>query len=246
MDQNAHTSNPLIRKLEGFAPLSAADRFLLERISAGARPVAAGTDLAREGESPDGVALILDGMACRHKRAANGVRQIMAYLVPGDLGDLDVALLDQMDHTITTLSDCSVVRVPPETVAQMMKNHPKIARGLRLSTLVDEATLREWLVNVGCRASDERIAHLFCELLLRLQFVGKATQDRFELPITPQDLADTTGLSTVHVNRTMQTLQRAGLIALADASLQVLDLPRLKALAGFRANYLHLGNRAAA
>ena len=246
MDQTARTSNPLIRKLEGFVPLSEADRVLLERISADVRPVQAGTDLVREGEAPDGVFLIMDGMACRHKRAANGARQITAYLVAGDVCDLDVALLDQMDHTITTLSDCSVVRIAPETVTQVMENYPQIARGLRLGTLVDEATLREWLVNVGCRSSDERIAHLLCELLLRLQFVGKATQDSFELPITQGDLADTTGLSTVHVNRTMQSLQRQGLIALAGASLQILDLPRLTALAGFKANYLHLGNRAAA
>lgn len=246
MDQTARTSNPLIRKLEGFVALSAADHRLLERISADARPMAAGTDLAREGEAPDGVSLIMDGMACRHKRAANGSRQIMAYLVAGDVCDLDVALLDEMDHTITTLSDCSVVRIAPETVRELMENHPQIARGLRLSTLVDEATLREWLVNVGCRSAEERIAHLLCELLLRLQFVGKATQDSFALPIKQQDLADTTGLSTVHVSRTMQSLQRQGLIALTGTTLQILDLPRLKALAGFKANYLHLGNRAAA
>lgn len=246
MDQNARTSNPLIRKLEGFVPLSAADRFFLERISAGPRPIAASTDLAREGEAPNGVVLILEGMACRHKRAANGSRQIMAYLVPGDLCDLDVALLDQMDHTITTLSDCSVVHITPETITQVMKNHPQIARGLRLCTLVDEATLREWLVNVGCRTSDERIAHLLCELLLRLRFVGKAMQDSFDLPVTQQDLADTTGMTAVHVKRTMLNLQRQGLVALAGTSLQILDLPRLKALAGFKENYLHLGNRAAA
>jgi CRP-like cAMP-binding protein len=246
MDQNARTSNPLIRKLEGFASLSDADRGLLERVSASARPIAAGTDLAREGEPPDGVYLIMDGMACRHKRSASGARQIMAYLVPGDLCDLDVALLDQMEHNITTLSDCSVVRITPEVVANLLEHHPAVARALRKSTLVDEATLREWLVNVGCRSADERIAHLLCELLLRLQVVGKATHDSFDLPVTQQDLADTTGLSSVHVNRTMQSLQRQEVIALAGTSLQILDLPRLKALAGFKPNYLHLGDRAAA
>jgi len=164
----ASTPNPLIRKLEGFTTLSDADRALLGRISADPRAVGPHTDLVREGDKPDGVFLVLDGMACRHKHRANGQRQIMAYLLPGDLCDLDVALLDRMDHTITTLSACKVVRIAPETVAGILNQHPQIARGLRMSTLVDEATLREWLMNVGCRSALERVAHLFCELLVRL------------------------------------------------------------------------------
>ena len=74
-----------------------------------------GTDLVREGDAPEGVFLILDGIACRHKLRASGARQITAYLVPGDLGDLDVALLDRMDHTLTTLSACKLVCIPPRS-----------------------------------------------------------------------------------------------------------------------------------
>lgn len=110
-------SNPCIRKLERFAILSDDDRWMLERVSTETFIVAPDTDLVREGDKPDGVFLIMEGMACRHKRLENGVRQIMAYLVPGDLCDLDVALLKRMDHTITTLSACKVVRLAPETVA---------------------------------------------------------------------------------------------------------------------------------
>jgi len=111
--QSAHTPNPLIRKLEGFTALSDTDKAMLERISAETCIVEAHTDLVGEGEKPEGVFLIMEGMACRHKQRDNGARQIMAYLLPGDLCDLDVALLKQMDHTITTLSACQVVRVAP-------------------------------------------------------------------------------------------------------------------------------------
>ena len=171
-------SNPFVRKLEGFAALSDADRAMLERISANPRFVPQGKDLVREGDRPDGVFLVMEGMACRHKLRANGARQIMAYLIPGDACDLDVALLEEMDHTITTLSACKVVRIAPETVTDLLEHHPQIARALRMGTLVDEATLREWLVNVGCRSAAERIAHLFCELLLRLRAVGLAPRRR--------------------------------------------------------------------
>jgi CRP-like cAMP-binding protein/ActR/RegA family two-component response regulator len=238
--------NPLIRKLEGFTCLTEADRAMLARISAETRLVAPGTDLVREGDAPVGVFLVMAGLACRHKLRETGARQIMAYLLPGDMCDLDVALLDTMDHTISTLSACEVVRLAPETVADVLDNHPQIARALRKAQLVDEATLREWLVNVGRRSTAERMAHLFCELLLRLQAVGCASEDTYALPLTQIDLADTLGITPVHVNRTLQDFRRAGLIELKRRRLKILDLPRLRALAEFRPNYLHQRGQAAA
>ena len=238
--------NPLIRKLEGFASLSDADRAMLARISAETRRIGPGTDLVREGDPPAGVFLVMGGIAYRHKLRANGARQIMAYLVPGDLCDLDVALLSRMDHTITTFSACEVVRLAPETVADLLENHQQIARALRKAQLVDEATLREWLVNVGRRSAPERLAHLFCELLVRLQAVGFAEQDGFVLPVTQVDLADTMGLTSVHVNRTLRELRHKGLIELTRRRVKILDLPRLRAMAEFRPDYLHLGNQSAA
>src|SRR5919199_5921213 len=166
------TSNPLILKLESLATLSADDRAVLERISAKPQLVPARTDLIREGDKPDGVYLILDGIACRYKLRASGARQIMAYLVPGDCGDPDVAMLKAMDHSIGTLSDCQVVRIDLAAIQNLLEKHPQIAGALRKAQLVDEATLREWLVNVGRRSADERIAHLFCELLWRAGPLG--------------------------------------------------------------------------
>ncbi|KQP93720.1 cyclic nucleotide-binding protein [Methylobacterium sp. Leaf117] len=238
--------NPLIRKLEGFGPLSDQDRAILTSVSASGHLIGPRVDLIREGDAPDGVILIMEGIACRQKHRANGARQITAYLVPGDACDLDVALLSRMDHTITTLSACRVVRVPLDVVKRLMEEHPAIARSLRMSTLVDEATLREWLVNVGCRSAIERIAHLFCELLLRLQVVGFASEDTYEFPVTQLDLADTVGLSNVHVNRSLQELRRQGVIELKGRTLRILDRQRLKSIAEFDAKYLHLGTRAAA
>lgn len=140
---NAVRANPLVRKLERFAPLSDADRALLEQICANPRIVPSLTDLAREGDRSDGVFVVLSGFACRHKLRVSGARQINAYLVPGDLCDLDVALLDEMDHTITTLSTCTVVRLAPELIADLLTHHPQIARALRKNTLVSCCPLRQ-------------------------------------------------------------------------------------------------------
>ena len=243
---DGQTDNPLILKLESLATLSDDDRAVLQRVSAKPQVVPAGTNLVREGDAPAGVFLVMDGMAFRHKLRRNGSRQIMAYLLPGDLCDLDVALLRRMDHTITTFTACRVVRLAPETVADLLGNHPRIARVLRKAQLVDEATLREWLVNVGRRSADERIAHLLCELLLRLRAVGRTAGDGYALPITREDLADTTGLTSVHVNRMLGSLQDRGLIELSERRLQILDLAGLEALAEFKPNYLHLGDQDAA
>lgn len=242
----ATTSNPFVRKLESFAALLDADRAMLEHISMEARLFGSRTDLIREGDQPDHVVLVMEGMACRHKLRTGGQRQIMAYLLPGDFGDLDVALLKKMDHTITTLSACRVVRIPTDAVKRLMEESPTIARSLRMSALVGEATLREWLVNVGNRSAVERIAHLFCELFVRFETVGLTDGSSYALPLTQLDLADTTGLSNVHVNRSLQQLRREGLIELKGGRLTILNPPRLRTLAEFKASYLRLGDQAAA
>ncbi|MCJ2019577.1 Crp/Fnr family transcriptional regulator [Methylobacterium sp. E-065] len=237
--------NPLLRKLEGFVPLPEADRAALLKISENPQVVSAGTDLIREGEPPDGMFLILDGFACRYKLRENGARQIMAYLVPGDAGDVDGPLLRAMDHSICTLSACKVARIAPDTIWNLLQR-PAVAAALRKSTLVDEATLREWLLNVGRRSAPERLAHLFCELHLRLRAVGRADENGFELPITQYDLADTTGQTSVHVNRSLRELRERGLIKLRQRHLTILDLPGLRQFAEFKSGYLHLGDQAAA
>jgi CRP-like cAMP-binding protein len=231
--------NPLIQKFERLAPLSEADKSLLNEVTANPREVKAKTDLIAEGDTPDDVHLILDGFACRYKLTSEGKRQIMAYLVPGDFCDLHVFILRSMDHAIATLSACSVIEIPRQRILAMLER-PALATALWWATLVDEAVLREWLVNIGQREAPERIGHLLCELLLRLRTVGLADGESYELPITQAELADTVGISAVHVNRSLQALRDAGLITLQGKHLVILDAKRLNAFSGFNPNYLHL------
>ncbi|MBJ6125539.1 Crp/Fnr family transcriptional regulator [Microvirga splendida] len=231
--------NLLTRKLEAFGPLPDADRLLLDEVVRPVRAVGPRVDLIREGEAPSDVILILEGFACRYKILPPGRRQIMAYLVPGDFCDLHVFILKAMDHTIATLSPCTVVKIPRAQILALM-DRPAIARAFWWVALVDEATVREWLVNVGARKAELRLAHLLCELLLRLETVGMTDGDTYELPITQAELADTVGLTPVHVNRVLQRLRRDGLITLKGKHLVILDIARLKAFSGFNPNYLHL------
>ena len=236
-------TDPLTRKLENFAPLSDEDRRVLADAVRQSRLVGARTDIIQEGAKPDDVHLVMEGFACRYKVVPDGRRHIMAYLVPGDLCDAHAFILKEMDHSIGTLSVCRVVGIPRGRILEMLER-PAIARALWWSALVDEATLREWLVNVGRRPAEQRVAHLLCELLMRLQTVGLANGDSYELPITQGDLAETVGLTLVHVNRVLQRLRTSGLITLGKKQLVINDAQALKQFSDFNPNYLHLAENA--
>ncbi len=235
--------NPLIAKLEHGAKLKDEDRQILEQLTAKRRHVGPREDIIREGDEPGDVHLIMDGFACRYQILPDGKRHIMAYLVPGDICDFHVAILGEMDHTIATLTPCSVVEIPHETIHDISTRHPTLNRAFWWATLVDEGILREWLVSLGRRSAVERVAHLFCELLIRLQTVGLADDNSFDMPLTQEELADTLGLSNVHVNRMMQELRERGLVTTNGKRLTINDVEGLQDFAQFNANYLHLGPR---
>ncbi|MFC5555985.1 Crp/Fnr family transcriptional regulator, partial [Methylobacterium iners] len=155
---------------------------------------------------------------------------------------LNVFILDQMDHNIGTISACQVVDIPRSAIDEITAKHPRITRAFWWCALVDEAVLREWLVNLGAREASQRLAHLLCELLARLEVVGRVTENTFAFPFTQTDLADTMGLSNVHVNRTLRELREEGLLTLKHRVVTLLDVERLKAYCGFTPNYLHLKN----
>lgn len=237
----------LARKLGGFVDLDAADRAALERVCGRARRYAGQTDLLRQGEVPDAVIAVLRGFVCRSRHRPNGACQILAYLLPGDICGPDFRDPRPMDHVVTTLSACLVARIPREVFLAMIDRHPNIARALRIARCVDEAVAREWLVSVGRRSARERLAHLFCELSVRLGAVGLAGPDGYDLPLTQVALSDTVALTSVHVNRTLREMRRDGLIELKGRRLVILDAERLRAVAEFDGTYLRqadlLGSR---
>lgn len=232
------------RKLELFAPLSDSDRKLTESVGRNPRFFDAGTVLIHEGDNPEHVWLVMEGAAFRSKTLEDGSRTIFAFLLPGDLCDSHVFILDTMDHTITALSDCAVASVTRAQMIEMM-DRPAIARAIWFATLIDEATLREWLVNVGRRNAEERAAHLLCELHLRLASLGLTSDGEFEFPITQAELADTFGISAVHANRVLQSLRRANLVDIKSGSVKIPDVRKLREFCKFNPNYLHLERRSA-
>ena len=201
------------------------------------------TDIISEGDRPTHVIIMLEGWACRYKVLANGNRQIMAFLLPGDLCDPHIFILDRMDHSIGLLTDAKLAFIPKETVIGLTDRCPQIARGFWWSTLVDEAILRHWLLNLGQREAYDRIAHLFCELWDRLTQVGLRSGNLIEVPLTQEQLGDTMGLTSIHINRMIKRMRDEGLIEVQNKRLRILDIEHLREVAGYDPLYLHLKRR---
>jgi CRP-like cAMP-binding protein len=232
---------PLIRKLGQFTRLSVDDKRVLERAAGErVRQIGAHEDILREGEKPRAINLVLSGWAYRYKTLEDGRRQIIAFFLPGDLCDLNVYVLREMDHSVGALTPVTLAELPRTLLDEITLNHPRVTQALWWDTLVNAAIQREWTVNLGQRAASERLAHLFCELFLRLRAVGMTENNSCELPVTQAELADATGLSAVHVNRTLQDLRAVRLIVLKGKTLTIPDLDALMRAALFNANYLHL------
>jgi CRP-like cAMP-binding protein len=229
----------LFRKLSASGCLIEADRGTLQRLSLRAQQIPARQDLTCEGDRPENVHLVLTGFACRYKVLPRGKRSITALMLPGDFCDLHVAILNEMDHSIAALTPCTVVEIPRTTIRNLTENHPRITHALWWATLVDEAVLREWLACIAGREAPQRMAHLFCELLLRLQTIDLVENNGYAMPFTQNDLADMLGLTSVHVNRVLREMRQNHLIVLKRRHLHVPDVARLKAFCNFNANYLH-------
>jgi CRP-like cAMP-binding protein len=231
--------DPLTYRLEALARLADADREAAHRLlSAHVRQFSARRDMIREGEPPRAYAII-EGWACRYKTLPDGQRQILDFLIPGDLFDFHALELQSTDHSLGAITEVKAGQIGPAELGELMAI-PGFASALRRSELIAVSIQREWMLNVGQRAAYERVAHLLCEMFLRLRAAGLAQAGRCDFPLTQTDIADACGLTAVHVNRMLQGLRAGGLISLRDRRLTIPDLPRLMKAGQFRANYLHL------
>ena len=200
-----------------------------------------GHDLVAEGDRPSESKLLLEGFAGRYKMLRSGKRRITAIHVTGDFVDLQSFVLKRMDHGIVALSPCTVAHVPHDPLREITERHPHLARLFWLHTALDGALHREWLV-AGREEARREAAHLVCELFVRLQIVGQTDGNSFYLPLTQADWADMLGISTVHVNRTIQELRRDGLLTWNRDQLVIGDWDRLCEIADFDPGFLALEN----
>jgi len=231
----------LTRKLETVFTPTDAERAAIDALPAQSLSLKRNHDIVREGDSPGRCCVIVDGIACWFKLGGTGSRQILSFHIPGDIPDLQSLHLDVLDSSLMTVSPCQVVFIPHEPLRQLYNEFPRLNHVFWRWSLVDAAIFREWVMNLGGRPGESRIAHLLCEMFVRLQHVGLAEDDSCHIPMTQSELADATGLSAVHTNRVLQSLRAAKLITLAGSRLTVTDWAGLQEVGDFDPSYLHLG-----
>ena len=234
-------TSKLLRRLSDWQPLSTDESRALEAAASAVRLHRPHEDLVREGASASHIGLLLSGFAYACRVLSDGRRQIVSYLIPGDLCDSRQLLLPVAPHTISTLTAANVVLFGRDALLDVISRHSRVGQALCWLALQEEMIAREWLVNLGQRTALERLAHLLCEIFTRMQMVGLTDGGRCELPLTQVELADTLALSTVHVNRTLQELRRQGLVSLSSGLLEIHDWAALQSVAMFTPNYLQPG-----
>ena len=201
------------------------------------------TIIVRENVLLDTSNLLLAGHCCRYKDLPNGQRQILELHVPGDFVDLHSFPLKKLEHNIMTLTPVRIAYFPHARLTAITEAHPHLARMLWFSTMLDAAIHREWLLSLGRRSAIGRLAHLFAELLVRMEVVGLTEGNSYPLPITQIDLADSTGLTAVHVNRMLRELRDTGVMSFREGRVTIDDLARLHRLGSFDPAYLYLDKR---
>lgn len=230
----------LVQKLARRDDLSTAEREALDALLGPERRVSAGDLIIKPGDRPGHSTFLVSGLCARYSLTVGGDRQLTEINIPGDFVDLHSLLMKQMDHGIVALSDCVIAPAQHGDLRRLTEQYPHLTRLLWLETVIDGAIHRQWLVAMGRQNATSRLAHLICELYLRLEAAGRATDHHFAVPLTQVDLGDILGLTPVHVNRVMMELRHQGLIEWKGAQVTILDWDQLAAFAEFDPIYLRL------
>jgi len=229
----------MIAKLARLSHLGSDDRTAIRTLPVTVAELAANRPLIREGQAAGDCHLILDGYVCRYKLASNGGRQIVSFHMRGDVIDLQHMLFNTVDDSVQTITTVKYARFPASALRQVAQERLMVAEALWRDTLVDASISREWVMNVGRRDAKSRVAHLLCEFAMRRELAGLGSPERFELPMTQEQIGDATGLTAVHVNRMIRSLDEDGAIVRYHRSIHIADWNNMRQIADFDPMYLH-------
>jgi len=236
---------PMVRKLQLWKELDATEQEAVLTLPHEIKALEAGSYIVRDGDKVDHTCLLISGFAYRQKLARDGSRSISAVHMQGDVVDLQNSLLGRADHSVQALTRAKVAFIRREAVVEAAFRFPKLGMAMWYDTLVDGSIFREWILNIARRDAPTRVAHLLCEFGIRLEALGLGDRSSYQLPMTQEQFADATGLTSVHVNRTLMGLEARGLLTRTKRYVAVSDWPNLRTTGDFDPAYLHLKASAA-
>jgi CRP-like cAMP-binding protein len=229
-----------VAKLRSRQALSAQEEQALRDAGWSQRQYARHEVIVRPHERLDHAHLLLSGFAARSHEDGGGGRQLIGVGVPGDLLDIHGVVLGQLEQEVMALGPCEVARIPHAQVRALSLSSGGLLRTFALQGALDHAIQAAWIHALGTKRGTAKLAHIFCEMQLRLAVVGLATQMGFPFPLSQQELADYAGMTHVHLNRCLKELREAGLVTFANGWVKVEDFDGLKRLARFDDSYLNL------
>lgn len=235
---SSHLVDPLIASLSRRDTLSPASLEALRKMTIRTKEFAPNEDLVQTGARPNESCLILSGFAARAQYLPDGSRQLDAVHLRGDFVDIHSMHLEVMDHSVAALGRCVAGYVPHRDIIAAMHAVPQLTWLFWQTTVADAAIARTWITSLGRRSAEQNLAHLLCELYVRLRDIEQVEGNSFTLPATQSDLGDMLGLTPVHVNRTLRDLRNQGLVHRVNFQIHIVDFARLAEKAGFDAAYL--------
>jgi CRP-like cAMP-binding protein len=228
----------LLLRLERFGVISNADRQRIADLPLKLVNYPGDREVVSYGYGSSRCTLVLDGFLYSHKIVAGTRRQITSFFISGDFVDLATLYLPKINHSVSTLGHAVLAFVPHTALQKALDVSPALSQALWHETLMQSAIFQEWVVNLGRRDAFARLAHILCELTVRLQAIGLARGLSFAIPWTQVDVADACGISSVHANRIIQELRHRGLVEWDSKRVKIRDWEALARLGDFSDDYL--------
>jgi len=240
VEHNDRYTNRFLQKIQNLTTLSSEEEKTLQFFATMAREVNAQTELIGQGEAYRCGYMLHTGWAMRAKILRDGRRQILNFVLPGDVVGLGAPFFTIADYSVMTIGPASVTEMTFTRFAEIFHTQPRLGAALCWQLAQEEAIISEHLVNIGRRDAYMRVGHLYAELYWRLDTVGLVQNFTYTAPLSQTMLADALGLSFVHISRTIRRLRQDGLVQVNGAQVVINDLPALERAVDFEHTYLHV------
>lgn len=227
-------SRLLARKLAWFTPLAPDAEQALRQLEGRNQPIPRRSMLVVQGQPYEHLSVLIEGSAIRYKLLPDGRRQIVNFVLPGDFIGLHGCLFDKAMNSVYTLEPCVVSPLKASELVEFVHRQPALSCAIFWLSALEQTLLLERVVSLGRRSAFERVGYLFLELLERMEWIGLAEDGAFRLPVTQELIADTLGLSPIHVNRTLRRLRADGLVTLVNHTVRIDDPGKLATVTGYR------------
>ena len=236
-------SRNLISKLKGYFPVTDQLQADLDQLARKRITLQAGEALIRSGDKYKSMYVVDEGWLLRARYLPGGTRQIVNFALPGDFLCYNLMMFERSEFDIVARTNAVLWELETKSFRGMMQRHPGLAEALMWSNAHEEALLAERVVSLGRRDATERLAHVLCEIVARLQLIQKHEGDTLQLPLLQEDFADILGLSVIHIVRVFNRLEMMGVVKYKSRRVQLIDLEKLKQVAGFDGDYLYFSSR---